>query len=270
MMKAMQERVRKLIEEKKIDGFIGLKIEHGHPSPVMFTRENLDDFETLVVGDVRYPLNKVLLKVANQYPELTFGVMVRGCDERGLTELFKWNQLHRDRVIPVGIACPSELAQSCECYKPYPSDWVVGEKTEGISKSKRLQNIEGMNQKERLSYWLSQFNKCIKCYGCRDVCPMCFCEVCSLEDRNFILTGKLPPENPTFHLSRAVHMVGRCIDCGLCEEACPSDIPVRTLYKKVNEIVKEYFDYKTGESSEGKSPLNLLGEVTLELSDVNK
>jgi len=36
---------------------------------------------------------------------------------------------------------------------------------------------------------------------------MCFCEVCSLEDRNFILTGKLPPENPTFHLSRAVHMV---------------------------------------------------------------
>jgi ferredoxin len=269
-MKAMQERVRKLLEEKTIDGFIGLKIEHGHPAPFMFSRENLDKLEILVVGDVRYPLNKALLKVAGHYPELTFGVMVRGCDERGLTELFKWNQLCRDRVVPVGIACARELAESCECYKPYPSDWVVGEKTEGIPKSKRLQKIEGMEQKERLGYWLNQFNKCIKCYGCRDVCPMCFCEVCSLEDRNFILTGKLPPENPTFHLSRAVHMVGRCIDCGLCEEACPSNIPVRTLYKKVSEIVKEYFDYKTGESSEGKSPLNILGEVTLELSDVNK
>jgi len=269
-MKTMQARVRKLLEEKTIDGFIGLKMEHGHPAPFMFSRENLGEMETLVVGDIRYPLNKVLLKVANQYPELTLGVMVRGCDERGLTELLKWNQLHRDRVVPVGIACTRELADSCECYKPYPSDWVVGEKTEGIAKSKRLQKIEGMDQKERLGYWLNQFNKCIKCYGCRDICPMCFCEVCSLEDRNFILTGKLPPENPTFHLSRAVHMVGRCIDCGLCEEACPSDIPVRTLYKKINEIVKEYFDYRTGESSEGKSPLNLLGEVTLELSDVNK
>jgi formate dehydrogenase subunit beta len=269
-MKAMHEKVRKLLEEKKIDGFIGLKMEYGHPSPTLITRDHLDDLERSVVGDVRYPLNKVLLRIARQYPERTFGVMVRGCDERGLNELFKWNQLQKERVVPVGIACGHELAEACECSQPYPSHWIVGEKTEGVSKSKRLQKIEGMDQKGRLAYWTNQFNKCIKCYGCRDICPMCFCETCSLEDRNFILTGKLPPENPTFHLSRAIHMIGRCIDCGLCEEACPSKIPVRTLYKKVNEIVKEYFDYRTGESSEGKSPLNLLGEAKLELSDVNK
>jgi Na+-translocating ferredoxin:NAD+ oxidoreductase RnfC subunit len=65
-------------------------------------------------------------------------------------------------------------------------------------------------------------------------------------------------------------MVGRCIDCGLCEEACPSNIPVRTLYKEVGEIVSKIFNYKTGEVTEVKSPLNILGEVTLELSDVNK
>ena len=269
-MKAMLERVKELLQSGEIAGFIGLKLEYGHPEPYLFTKDHPEDLESWLVGDVRYPLNKVLLKVANQYPELTFGVMVRGCDERGLTELFKWNQLRRDRVVPMGVACAHELAEACECYKPYPSQWLVGEKTEGISKSKRLQKIEGMKQDERLSYWQNQFNKCIKCYGCRDVCPMCFCEVCSLEDRNFILTGKIPPENPTFHLSRAVHMVGRCIDCGLCEEACPSNIPVRTLYKKVGEIVMDVFGYRTGESAEGKSPLNILGEVTLELSDVNK
>jgi len=269
-MEALHENVRKLLEEKKIDGFIGLKDEHGHPAPVMLTRENSDDLKALVVGDVRYPLNKILFKVANRHPDLTLGVMVRGCDERGLTELVKWNQLQQDRVIPVGIACDRKLAEACECHKPYPSDWVWGEKTPEISKSRRLQEIEGMNQEARLNYWLHQFHKCIKCYGCRNVCPMCFCKVCSIEDRNFILTGKLPPENPIFHLSRAVHMVGRCIDCGLCEEACPSQIPLRTLYKRVNEIVKEYFDYRTGESLDGKSPLNILGEVTLELSDVNK
>jgi len=269
-MKVMLERVRKLLNDGRIDGFIGLRLQHGQPAPYMFTKEDRDDLESLIVGDVRYPLNKALLRIARQNPELRFGVMVRGCDERGLIELFKWNQLNQDRVIPVGIACSSQLAEACECYKPYPSEWVVGEKTQGVSKSKRLQKIEGMKQDERLSYWMGQFNKCIKCYGCRDACPMCFCEVCSLEDRNFILTGKLPPENPTFHLSRAVHMVGRCIDCGLCEEACPSNIPVRTLYKKVGEIVSEVFGYRTGESADGKSPLNILGEVTLDISDVNK
>ena len=71
--------------------------------------------------------------------------------------------------------------------------------------------------------------------------------------------GNLPPENPMFHLTRAVHMAGRCIDCNLCTEVCPADIPLRTLYKKVAEIVKDEFGYVTGEPGEGKSPLNILG-----------
>jgi ferredoxin len=269
-MKEMLEKVKQLLQEGKIAGFIGLKQQHGQPAPYLFTKENMEELESLVVGGTRYPLNKVLLRVANRYREDRLGVMVRGCDERGLNELFKWNQLRRDRVVPVGVACTHELAEACECYKPYPSEWVVGEKTEGISQSKRLERNDRLSQEERLRYWTDQFNKCIKCYGCRDACPMCFCKVCSLQDRNFILTGKLPAENPTFHLSRAVHMVGRCIDCGLCEEACPSNIPIRTLYKKVDEVVSDVFDYKTGGGPEGKSPLNMLGEPTLDLSDVNK
>jgi len=257
-MKEMVEKVKQLLNEGKITGFIGLKKQHGQPGPYLFTKGNIEELESLVVGDTRYPLNKVLLRVANRHVGDRLGVMVRGCDERGLNELFKWNQLHRDRVVPVGIACPPELAEACECYKPYPSEWVVGEKTEGISQSKRLEENEKLPQDERLRYWMDQFNKCIKCYGCRDVCPMCFCKVCSLQDRNFILTGKLPTENPTFHLSRAIHMVGRCIDCGLCEEACPADIPLRTLYKKVAEIVSKEFGYKTGFSVDEKSPFNII------------
>jgi Na+-translocating ferredoxin:NAD+ oxidoreductase RnfC subunit len=59
-------------------------------------------------------------------------------------------------------------------------------------------------------------------------------------------------------------MAGRCVDCGLCEEACPMNIPLRLLYRKVNEIVSDVFDYQTGSSLE-QSPFNMLGEeVTLE------
>ena len=111
----------------------------------------------------------------------------------------------------------------------------------------------------RLDYWKEAFDRCIKCYGCRDVCPVCFCNVCTLEEDVLVKTGNLPPENPMFHLTRAVHMAGRCIDCNLCTEVCPAHIPLRTLYKKVAEIVKDQFEYVTGIPGEGKSPLNILG-----------
>jgi formate hydrogenlyase subunit 6/NADH:ubiquinone oxidoreductase subunit I len=52
-------------------------------------------------------------------------------------------------------------------------------------------------------------------------------------------------------------MAGRCIDCGLCEEACPAGIPLRTLYKKVGQIMGEDFDYPTGFVDDRKSPLNI-------------
>jgi formate hydrogenlyase subunit 6/NADH:ubiquinone oxidoreductase subunit I len=54
-------------------------------------------------------------------------------------------------------------------------------------------------------------------------------------------------------------MAGRCIDCGLCEEACPADIPLRMLYKKVADLLAADTHYRPGYEPEEKSPLNLLG-----------
>ena len=57
-------------------------------------------------------------------------------------------------------------------------------------------------------------------------------------------------------------MAGRCIDCGLCEDACPSNIPLRLLYREVNEIVSDIFDYRPGEGLE-QSPFNIIGEKVM-------
>jgi ferredoxin len=122
-----------------------------------------------------------------------------------------------------------------------------------------IDDIESLDPMERLARWMYEFSKCVKCYGCRNICPVCFCKDCSLEHRELIPTGEVPPETPLFHLVRAVHMAGRCIDCGLCEEACPVDIPLRLLYRKVNEIVRELFDYEAG-TGRGLSPFSLLDE----------
>ncbi|EFK96527.1 protein containing 4Fe-4S binding domain, partial [sediment metagenome] len=57
---------------------------------------------------------------------------------------------------------------------------------------------------------------------------------------------------------RAVHMAGRCIDCGLCEQACPADIPLRALYKKVADILATETGYRPGFQPDQKSPLNII------------
>ncbi|MFQ5842549.1 MAG: 4Fe-4S ferredoxin, partial [Thermodesulfobacteriota bacterium] len=59
-------------------------------------------------------------------------------------------------------------------------------------------------------------------------------------------------------------------DCGLCEEACPADIPLRTLYRKVRETVKNLFGYLPGESTEDLPPLEVLGEGTFEIGEAGK
>jgi formate dehydrogenase (coenzyme F420) beta subunit len=262
MKQQVIDRVKELLREGKIQGFLGLREFSGHVQPYLFT--NPDDLADLSIGDkakageARYPLDKVLTRIARVHPEAYLGILVRGCDERGLNELYKWNQLDESHVVKVGIACPVELALACECLKPFPDDFVAGEKVDGVSKSRKVENIDGMTVGDRFGHWMEQFDKCVKCYGCRNVCPICFCNECTLEEPELIQKAVLPTENPIFHLTRAVHMIGRCIDCGLCEEACPADIPLRTLYRKVADIVEADTGFRPGMSRDEKCPFNLI------------
>lgn len=262
MIETIRTEVNRLLTEGQIQGFLGLSEQEGQVAPFLFTRP--EELATLSLGDlkkagdVRYPLNKLLIHLARQHPEQTWGVLIRGCDERGLVELFKWKQLNPARVVPVGLACPSDLARSCECPKPFPDRYLAGEKGEP-HKNESVSEVLSLSVQGRFQHWLKEFSRCIKCYGCRDICPMCFCKECTLEEESLIQTGNVPPENPVFHLVRAVHMAGRCIDCGLCNEVCPADIPLRTLYKRVADILEEQTGYRPGYSPEEKSPLNILG-----------
>ncbi len=265
-MDALRAKVRKLLEDGEVAGYLGYKLENGHPLPHLFMPERLEELDQAIVapGNARYPLDKLLQVLVASYPEASFAIQVRGCDERGLNELYKWGQLDPDKVVLVGIACPQEQADYCECAGPWASVIDYGEKCEPVTVSQRVNRVEALPLEESFQEWLDHFARCVKCYGCRDVCPMCFCKECSLEHPELMSTGKVPPDT-IFQLVRAIHMAGRCIDCGLCEEACPADIPLRVLYKKGNALVKEFFDYDTGSLVTGLSPWKALGEeVTME------
>jgi len=264
MIDVVKDYVKTLFEEGKIKGFLALRSHEGNIVPHLYNppADVLDGFnlgDSQEAGDARYPLASIMMTILSEDPDGAYGMLVRGCDDRALNELLRWNQINApERLIRVGIACPSELALSHECRRPFPNKFIAGEKATPASYVS-VQEIQNKALGSRLEYWLKEFDRCIKCYGCRNVCPVCFCNVCTLEQEALIKTGQLPPENPMFHLTRAVHMAGRCIDCNLCTEVCPAEIPLRTLYKGVAKIIEEEFGYLTGIEGEGKSPLNFLG-----------
>ena len=166
--------------------------------------------------------------------------------------------------VPVGEV----LADRClECRANFPviSDFLSGEKTKrNVEKPfQSVERIEDLSQEERWNFWKEQIDKCIRCYACRSVCPMCYCDECVVDSINLAVTADTTAEekaqkirwlektaegseNFVYHFVRAIHLSGRCIDCGECERACPLDIPIRFLNKKLEKEAKELFGYEAG------------------------
>ncbi|MEA1969130.1 MAG: 4Fe-4S binding protein [Thermodesulfobacteriota bacterium] len=258
-------QVEQLLEKGKVDIFIGYKELDGHVIPHGFTKENLEEIKELKTGENRYSLEKMAAHLTKKNKDLKIGIIARDCNKRALNGLYVWNQLNPENIETIDInCCPSKIKPHADCSYLEPKKSGEFKKEHGIEFSADPEELmEKYDNNERLARWMYEFSKCIKCYGCRNICPVCFCTECSLEDPNLVETGNLPPDIPIFHLVRASHMAGRCIDCGLCEDACPAEIPLRLLYREMNQIVSDVFDYQPGQNME-KSPFTVIGDkVTL-------
>ena len=261
----MKDTIKRWLDEGIVDLFLGYKTVMGHPLPHCFVKANIEEVDDLIIGPARYSLEKIATHITALKPGIKIGMLARECSQRALSVLYIWNQLDPENVRTLNVnCCPSNLSKHGDCSYLEPETPGIYKQLVGMDNTHGPRDIERWDQPERLSRWMYEFQKCIKCYGCRNICPVCFCQECSLEHQELVGTGALPPEVPVFHLVRAVHMAGRCIDCGLCEDACPVDIPLRLLYHKVNEIVVDVFGYETGSTS-AQSPFSIVGDkVTLE------
>lgn len=151
------------------------------------------------------------------------------------------------------------LAEKClRCRYPNPviSDYTIGEEVEKWADDdfSDVGDFEKKSPEEKWSFWEEEFSKCIRCYACRNACPMCYCIEC--------IVTKLKPqwtrrstdisENTVYHIQRAWHLAGRCIECMECQRVCPMDIPLMTLNRKLTKDVKELFDYEPGVNLEAQ------------------
>lgn len=143
----------------------------------------------------------------------------------------------------------------CKHRNPPLYDILVGdeleEKTE-IDEFEDISKLEAKSTEERWDHFSKELSKCIRCYACRNVCPLCYCKECFVDETMPSWCGKTTDlsDTMTYHIIRAFHIAGRCVDCGACSRACPEDIDLRALTKKVGKIVKELYDYEPGLSLE--------------------
>jgi len=130
-------------------------------------------------------------------------------------------------------------------------------------------SLREMSTEEKFSYWLGEFSRCIKCYGCRDACPICYCKDCILEaDRGIVAPGEIPPEI-MFPMIRSVHVMDSCVNCGQCQDACSMDLPLARLIFMLSRELGDIFENEPGMDVNAPIPLKSVTDEELAVAGVD-
>lgn len=210
----------------------------------------------------------------------TPAVVVKGCDARAVAGLLRESQLARDQVVLIGVRCGGVVARpskrvdltaqtvadrcaGCGCREPHLADHLVGELPSPppptARREEKLAALAAMSPAERWAFWQGELSRCVRCHACREACPMCFCERCMADktEPSWIEPSPHGRGVLAWHVLRAMHQAGRCVDCGECERACPVGIPLGLLNHKLAEVVAERFDHRPTDDPAVPAPIGV-------------
>lgn len=163
----------------------------------------------------------------------------------------------------VSLNMADMLADKCQTCR-YPdaliADVLIGDK-HGPRETASLacqEEFEAKSEAEKLTFWQETMSRCIRCYACRNACPMCVCRdfcISTSRDPLWLSQENSPAENMMFQMIHVSHLTGRCTECGECERSCPVDIPLMLLRRYMNTQVREVFGHEAGVALAQTPPL---------------
>ncbi|NMC16364.1 MAG: 4Fe-4S binding protein [Chloroflexi bacterium] len=168
----------------------------------------------------------------------------------------------RARHQTFALARQELLHSSClRCVHPNPlsADILLGEMLpEGDPAliRERVESFEALTRAERTAYFKQEAERCIRCYACREACPMCYCEECFVDHNTprWTESSTTPAGTHAWHIIRAFHQTGRCTSCGACERACPMDIQMTYLTDKLGKDMWDSYQFAAGMDDQTQPP----------------
>jgi len=146
----------------------------------------------------------------------------------------------------------------CTHRNPVIHDVLIGDPVEESTLNEPPSlRLECCSDHQRWAVFSQTVSSCVRCFACRQACPMCYCQECFVDAStpSWIGRGTDPSDIQMWHIVRAFHMAGRCVACGACERACPMEIDLFTMLEKLNRDVKELFAFEAGISADTTPPL---------------
>ncbi|MBI5599707.1 MAG: 4Fe-4S dicluster domain-containing protein [Deltaproteobacteria bacterium] len=275
MENILRQKAKELLTSGTVKVVIGYGLNRGktRTTPVFITRP--EDADTLVFNPLC--VNNLSVYLTRKFKDIQAlgrpAVVAKGCDIKNIAVLISEGQLKREDVFIIGMVCDGVVyrqelwkgglkpeimptkCHNCDVQNPHITDFVIGERTNFAQPEApsgmvfdKIKEVDGMNPSGRWDFWTAHFSRCIKCYACRQVCSLCYCERCITEKNmpQWIETSAHPRGNLSWNLTRAMHLVGRCTFCGECERACPVNIPLNVINQKMCLVVKDAFNYRSG------------------------
>jgi formate dehydrogenase subunit beta len=150
----------------------------------------------------------------------------------------------------------------CTHRNPVIHDEMLGDPVDeqtDVNPYSDVEKIEAMDPEKKQGFFTRLISRCIRCYACRNSCPLCYCPTCFVDESAPQWVGKSidPTDTMTFHFLRAYHCAGRCTDCGACERVCPMSISMRQFTKKLNKDTRDLFSWEAGLDPEKRPPLDV-------------